>query len=173
MRPPSSSAAVIGFSVSQRTTGPDDVAFFHPSIVAGVNSSLELQLQPPTLNSGSLRVLLLATLLNRVADPASSPMVDPPSFRTDASAPTASREAKGDLHVSRSAVDDAPRHPMQAPSRVEERMVKHTAAPAIRYPFWFGGSASCFAACVTHPLDLGKFCGAAKANAKFHPLAPS
>ncbi|KAF4979405.1 hypothetical protein FZEAL_4382 [Fusarium zealandicum] len=26
---------------------------------------------------------------------------------------------------------------------------------AIRYPFWFGGSASSFAACVTHPLDLG------------------
>jgi hypothetical protein len=28
--------------------------------------------------------------------------------------------------------------------------------PNVRYPFWFGGSASCFAACVTHPLDLGK-----------------
>jgi hypothetical protein len=27
----------------------------------------------------------------------------------------------------------------------------------VRYPFWFGGSASCFAACVTHPLDLGIF----------------
>jgi len=27
----------------------------------------------------------------------------------------------------------------------------------IHYPFWFGGSASCFAACVTHPLDLGEF----------------
>ena len=26
---------------------------------------------------------------------------------------------------------------------------------AVKYPFWFGGSASCFAACVTHPLDLG------------------
>lgn len=25
----------------------------------------------------------------------------------------------------------------------------------IRYPFWFGGSASSMAACVTHPLDLG------------------
>ncbi|KAF2741050.1 mitochondrial carrier [Polyplosphaeria fusca] len=24
----------------------------------------------------------------------------------------------------------------------------------IHYPFWFGGSASCFAACFTHPLDL-------------------
>jgi hypothetical protein len=29
--------------------------------------------------------------------------------------------------------------------------------PNVHYPFWFGGSASCFAACVTHPLDLGKF----------------
>lgn len=26
----------------------------------------------------------------------------------------------------------------------------------VYYPFWFGGSASCFAAGVTHPLDLGK-----------------
>ncbi|PHH82514.1 hypothetical protein CDD83_3244 [Cordyceps sp. RAO-2017] len=28
--------------------------------------------------------------------------------------------------------------------------------PSIRYPFWFGGSASSMAACVTHPLDLVK-----------------
>lgn len=28
--------------------------------------------------------------------------------------------------------------------------------PNVHYPFWFGGSASCFAACVTHPLDLGE-----------------
>ncbi|KJX97552.1 mitochondrial dicarboxylate carrier like protein [Zymoseptoria brevis] len=27
---------------------------------------------------------------------------------------------------------------------------------AIHYPLWFGGSASCLAACVTHPLDLLK-----------------
>lgn len=26
----------------------------------------------------------------------------------------------------------------------------------VHYPFWFGGSASCFAACFTHPLDLIK-----------------
>jgi dicarboxylate transporter 10 len=26
----------------------------------------------------------------------------------------------------------------------------------VHYPFWFGGSASCFAAAVTHPLDLGE-----------------
>jgi dicarboxylate transporter 10 len=29
----------------------------------------------------------------------------------------------------------------------------------IHYPFWFGGSASCFAACFTHPLDLGMLSG--------------
>lgn len=34
---------------------------------------------------------------------------------------------------------------------------KKTASPTIRYPFWFGGSASSMAACVTHPLDLGMF----------------
>ncbi|KAL7969869.1 mitochondrial carrier domain-containing protein [Trichoderma sp. SZMC 28014] len=28
--------------------------------------------------------------------------------------------------------------------------------PTMRYPFWFGGSASSMAACVTHPLDLIK-----------------
>lgn len=28
---------------------------------------------------------------------------------------------------------------------------------SVRYPFWFGGSASSMAACVTHPLDLGTF----------------
>lgn len=27
----------------------------------------------------------------------------------------------------------------------------------IHYPFWFGGSASCFATLFTHPLDLGMF----------------
>lgn len=32
---------------------------------------------------------------------------------------------------------------------------KTATSPAIRYPFWFGGSASSMAACVTHPLDLG------------------
>ncbi|OHE99186.1 hypothetical protein CORC01_05467 [Colletotrichum orchidophilum] len=32
---------------------------------------------------------------------------------------------------------------------------KKTAEPSLRYPFWFGGSASSMAACVTHPLDLG------------------
>jgi len=30
------------------------------------------------------------------------------------------------------------------------------ASQKIQYPFWFGGSASCFAAAVTHPLDLVK-----------------
>ncbi|KAK1595018.1 mitochondrial carrier domain-containing protein [Colletotrichum navitas] len=33
---------------------------------------------------------------------------------------------------------------------------KKTTQPSMRYPFWFGGSASSMAACVTHPLDLVK-----------------
>ena len=33
---------------------------------------------------------------------------------------------------------------------------KNPLPPAVYYPFWFGGSASAMAACVTHPLDLGK-----------------
>jgi hypothetical protein len=31
----------------------------------------------------------------------------------------------------------------------------HQSSPKLHYPFWFGGSASSFAAMVTHPLDLG------------------
>ncbi|KAL9949541.1 hypothetical protein ACHAQF_003164 [Verticillium nonalfalfae] len=38
----------------------------------------------------------------------------------------------------------------------EEKSAK-TAKSSTRYPFWFGGSASSMAACVTHPLDLGAF----------------
>jgi len=34
---------------------------------------------------------------------------------------------------------------------------KQLALKQIPYPFWFGGSASSMAACVTHPLDLGMF----------------
>ncbi|KAF2460611.1 mitochondrial carrier domain-containing protein [Lineolata rhizophorae] len=41
---------------------------------------------------------------------------------------------------------------MAPPKKTELR----PAGPPIHYPFWFGGSASCFAACVTHPLDLVK-----------------
>ncbi|KAL2290115.1 hypothetical protein FJTKL_00614 [Diaporthe vaccinii] len=36
------------------------------------------------------------------------------------------------------------------------RQTKQSHGPSIRYPFWFGGSASSMAACVTHPLDLVK-----------------
>lgn len=42
-----------------------------------------------------------------------------------------------------------------APVVAEQR--KPNAVKKIHYPFWFGGSASCFAAGVTHPLDLGMF----------------
>ena len=40
----------------------------------------------------------------------------------------------------------------------------------IHYPFWFGGSASCFAACVTHPLDLSKI-KSQLSDVLFSPLA--
>lgn len=43
--------------------------------------------------------------------------------------------------------------PAAAEIKADERSKK--TGPAIRYPFWFGGSASSMAACVTHPLDLG------------------
>ncbi len=36
----------------------------------------------------------------------------------------------------------------------------------VHYPFWFGGSASCFAAAVTHPLDLSMSSYACTKDAK-------
>lgn len=35
-----------------------------------------------------------------------------------------------------------------------KKAVEKQNAPHIRYPFWFGGSASSFAAMTTHPMDL-------------------
>lgn len=41
-------------------------------------------------------------------------------------------------------------------SAAELRKSQDVKKKPISYPFWFGGSASCFAACFTHPLDLGE-----------------
>jgi len=38
----------------------------------------------------------------------------------------------------------------------EDKPSSQSMQKPIHYPFWFGGSASSMAACVTHPLDLGK-----------------
>jgi hypothetical protein len=51
-------------------------------------------------------------------------------------------------------LEDASRA-MSAPAK-EVRKGKGRQKKSVHYPFWFGGSASCFAACVTHPLDLGE-----------------
>ena len=40
--------------------------------------------------------------------------------------------------------------------RRAEKKEQRKKSSKIRYPFWFGGSASSMAACVTHPLDLVK-----------------
>ncbi|KAH6683073.1 mitochondrial carrier domain-containing protein [Halenospora varia] len=45
---------------------------------------------------------------------------------------------------------------MSSQQAVELSQKKKLEREHLRYPFWFGGSASCFAACVTHPLDLVK-----------------
>lgn len=55
---------------------------------------------------------------------------------------------------------DAAAVPIPAPgvAGVKPRLQKREVAlKQIAYPFWFGGSASSMAACVTHPLDLGMF----------------
>ena len=41
-------------------------------------------------------------------------------------------------------------------SAAELSKSKDLTTKKVHYPFWFGGSASCFAACGTHPLDLIK-----------------
>ena len=47
---------------------------------------------------------------------------------------------------------------LEAPhSRVVPVQPAQSKPKKVHYPFWFGGSASCFAAAVTHPLDLGMF----------------
>lgn len=43
-----------------------------------------------------------------------------------------------------------------AVGKSREKQQKIVNARPLHYPFWFGGSASCFAAAVTHPLDLVK-----------------
>lgn len=43
----------------------------------------------------------------------------------------------------------------QADKKKQAAVAKAVAPRQIIYPFWFGGSASSMAACVTHPLDLG------------------
>ncbi|KAI0385357.1 mitochondrial carrier domain-containing protein [Hypomontagnella monticulosa] len=43
-----------------------------------------------------------------------------------------------------------------AKPKILEKKKKTLVRDRISYPFWFGGSASSFAACVTHPLDLVK-----------------
>lgn len=45
---------------------------------------------------------------------------------------------------------------MSAPEMSKSNDVKVT---PVSYPFWFGGSASCFATFFTHPLDLSKLLG--------------
>ena len=50
--------------------------------------------------------------------------------------------------------------PVSVPELRKSEDVKPLKKTPIRYPFWFGGSASCFATFFTHPLDLGKLCTA-------------
>ncbi|KAB8069813.1 mitochondrial carrier domain-containing protein [Aspergillus leporis] len=47
---------------------------------------------------------------------------------------------------------------MASSAKLEVSQPRRAAVPVkkVHYPFWFGGSASCFAAAVTHPLDLVK-----------------
>lgn len=45
-------------------------------------------------------------------------------------------------------------NPQTMPSTDKLKTRDQDAHSAYHYPFWFGGSASCFAASVTHPLDL-------------------
>jgi hypothetical protein len=65
---------------------------------------------------------------------------------------------------------------VSAPEVSKSKDVKVT---PISYPFWFGGSASCFATIFTHPLDLGQFSKSGGeywltlAQSRYIPLDPS
>jgi hypothetical protein len=48
--------------------------------------------------------------------------------------------------------------PANASAAPKPKREKKPLPKPIYYPFWFGGSASSMAACVTHPLDLGEYC---------------
>jgi hypothetical protein len=50
--------------------------------------------------------------------------------------------------------------PVSIPELRKSEDVKPIKKTPIRYPFWFGGSASCFATFFTHPLDLGELAAA-------------
>ncbi|CAK7199005.1 Mitochondrial dicarboxylate transporter [Sporothrix eucalyptigena] len=50
----------------------------------------------------------------------------------------------------------APAAPAVKPAPAASKPASKPAAASIHYPFWFGGSASSLAACVTHPMDLVK-----------------
>lgn len=43
----------------------------------------------------------------------------------------------------------------QQKSAAEVKKSSDVVKMQVHYPFWFGGSASCFATLFTHPLDLG------------------
>jgi len=43
---------------------------------------------------------------------------------------------------------------METPKSAGVALANKKQPDQIRYPFWFGGSASSIASCVTHPLDL-------------------
>lgn len=49
-----------------------------------------------------------------------------------------------------------PANPTQAVDTKPQNIMAPEKKKPVHYPFWFGGSASSMAACVTHPLDLGK-----------------
>jgi hypothetical protein len=51
--------------------------------------------------------------------------------------------------------------------------VKPIKKTPVHYPFWFGGSASCFATFFTHPLDLVKVASSAVACANSYILTRS
>ncbi|KAJ5923752.1 hypothetical protein N7454_008997 [Penicillium verhagenii] len=63
-----------------------------------------------------------------------------------------------------------------AHSRVAPVSTPKSKSQKVHYPFWFGGSASCFAAAVTHPLDLVKVFCSPELQAQTldrHPRTPS
>lgn len=135
---------------------PRQPSFFLPFFLARADRKDHLLLQPPAQQPSSI-------------DKA-PPLLTPPSqsqlelaggpFHPDWSALARRDAAVGHPQLppgSATMPESSPPAATRSPSAGSASRTSNKSGPdsRIRYPFWFGGSASSMAACVTHPLDLG------------------
>lgn len=119
--------------------GPD----LSPSVFASQNYVKRHARKKPSLEK---KDPVHSNLLNPIPLPSL-----PPRFRLDQPLFPPSRNKM----VDSGKMVDAPAQSRVAPVSKPAQAQAQSKPTKVHYPFWFGGSASCFAASVTHPLDLG------------------